>query len=424
MAVVKLAMRRCDELTGLVFWPKALRMNEPQDFYRNHLQDLAAQHRLRSLAMAQGVDFSSNDYLGLASGDALRPALERAVADGIPLGSGGSRLLRGNHPEHQALEEYAAAHFGHQAALYFANGYSANSALFATLPQRGDLILHDELIHASTHEGLRLSRADTQSVPHNDVAAFEAAAQDYRSGGGMNGSMGRIWIAVESLYSMDGDIAPLTQIKALADRHDAMLVIDDAHGGGVFGKQGRGLADRLRTDAVKHDDNVLILRTLGKAFGVEGALLGMSAVLCEMVVNRARGFIFSTAPSPFMARMAREAMMLVAARPDIAQALHRRTALAQRIFAAHLGENLAQRSEATPIFPVILGDDASTMQLAKRLQCDGFDVRGIRPPTVPEGTSRLRIVITNNVEEAHILELGEVLDRAIAGRHKMTGTTI
>lgn len=384
-------------------------MTAGQDIYHAHLAALAGQDRLRALVPACGVDFSSNDYLGLASGDKLHPALGRALADRVALGSGGSRLLRGNHPEHEALEAYAAAHFGHQACLYFAHGYGANSALFATLPQRGDLILHDALIHASTHEGLHLTRADSQSVAHNDVAAFAAAAHAYRSGGGT----GQIWLAVESLYSMDGDIAPLAEMKALADKHDAMLVIDDAHGGGVFGEQGRGLGDRLRVDAAKHDDNVLILRTLGKAFGVEGALLGMSTVLRDMMVNRARGFIFSTAPSPLMARMAREAIMLVAQQPHIAEALQQRIALAQRL----LSRYLPARRDATPIFPVILGDDASAMAASARLQAAGFDVRAIRPPTVPEGTARLRIVISNNVTHENIAQLAEALECAIGEAH-------
>jgi 8-amino-7-oxononanoate synthase len=376
--------------------------------YSAQLLALADDGRQRSLSPQSGLDFSSNDYLGLAGSVLLRDAAKAILESGAALGSGGSRLLRGNHAQHEALEAYAAAHFGHQAMLFFGSGFAANSALLATLPQRGDLIIHDALIHASTHEGLRLTRADYVSARHNDVQAFADVIADFRRRGGT----GRIWLTVESLYSMDGDIAPLAALKKLADAHDAFLIIDDAHGGGAFGLEGRGLADDLIAEyrepyiPAMHDENVITLRTLGKAFGVEGALLGMSAVLRDFMVNRARSFIFSTAPSPFMAALAQAAIKIVATHAHLQSDLDKRISLAMY----HLRPHCKKPDPHTPIFPVIMGNNDRTMQAAAYLQKQGFDVRGIRPPTVPKGTSRLRIVITNNVKTGDIISLADSVD--------------
>ncbi len=172
------------------------------DVYRADLEALRAKDRLRKLAPAAGVDFASNDYLGLAQSSLYSEAAQAALARAVPLGAGGSRLLRGNHAEFEALETEAARFFGAQSALFFGAGFAANEALLATAPQRGDLILFDALIHASAHEGMRLSRAASRAVRHNDVNAFAAALEAYRAEGGV----GRPWLVVESLYSMDGDL--------------------------------------------------------------------------------------------------------------------------------------------------------------------------------------------------------------------------
>jgi len=364
------------------------------------LARLGAASRRRRLIPQEGADFSSNDYLGLAGSGLLADAAREALDRGVPVGSGGSRLLRGNHAEHEALEHDAAAFYGHEAALFLPTGYAANSALFATLPQRGDLIVHDDLVHASAHEGMRLSRASAQSFAHNDAAAAELAIRRYRREGGK----GRVWIAVESLYSMDGDSAPLDDLMAVANAHDAVLVVDEAHATGLFGPEGKGLSAHL-----SGRENLVVLRTLGKALGCEGALLGGAAVLKDFLVNRARGLIFSTAPSPLMAAVARAAIRLVAQRDDLRDTLWERVRLAERLLAP-LGATVS----GSQILPVILGDDARTMKLAARLQACGLDVRGIRPPTVPEGTSRLRVSITNNVSVADIGRLAAELETARA----------
>jgi len=359
------------------------------------LDRLGAASRRRRLSPQTGTDFASNDYLGLARSPLLADAAHAALERGVPIGSSGSRLLRGNDPEHEALEAEAAAFFDCERALWFSSGFAANEALFSSLPQRGDLVVHDELIHASAHEGMRIGRAECVAVAHNCADACEAAIRRWRAGGGT----GQVWIAAESLYSMDGDTAPLGDLAAIADRYDGILLIDEAHATGVFGPDGRGLAAHLDGRG-----NVITLRTCGKALGCEGALVCGPAAAIDFLVNRGRGFIFSTAPSPLIAAINRAALNLLTAAPHLRDGLWERIRLAERVFAP-LGATVT----GSQILPLIVGDDARTMQLAAQVQAAGFDVRGIRPPTVPVGTSRLRITITNNASLEQIEALGALL---------------
>ena len=363
------------------------------------LAALAARDRLRALTPRRGADFASNDYLALSGAERLRGAIREALDRGVPTGSGGSRLLRGNDSEHEALEAEAAAFFGCEAALYFSSGYAANATLLSTLPQRGDVIVHDALIHASVHEGMRLARAPAFSAEHNDANAFEDAIARWRREGGT----GRAWIAVESLYSMDGDQAPLADLVQIAERHDATLLIDEAHATGVFGDQGRGLAAHLEGRPA-----VITLRTCGKAMGCEGALVCGPAIVREFLVNRGRGFIFSTASSPLMAAAVRESLRILADEPERRADLHARVREAERLFAPFGAEVTGSQ-----ILPLVLGDDARTMAVAGAVQAAGYDVRGIRPPTVPAGTSRLRISITRNVGTLELEGLAATLEEAL-----------
>lgn len=351
--------------------------------------------RLRRLQPRMGVDFASNDYLALAGSPRLSAAVAAALARGVPVGSGGSRLLRGNDPEHEALEGEAAAFFGSETALFFSSGYAANSALFSTLPRRGDLVVHDALIHASAHEGMRLGRARCVAAGHNDAGAVDDAIAAWRSDGGT----GRPWIAIESLYSMDGDRAPLDDLITVALRHDAMLLVDEAHATGVFGVRGRGLAAEL-----DGRENVVTLRTCGKALGCEGALLCGPQTVREFLVNRGRGFIFSTAPSPLIASAVRESLRILAEEPERRALLTGLIAFAERALA---GSGVSPTG--SQILPLVIGEDAATMQLATALQAAGFDVRGIRPPSVPPGTARLRIALTLNLTEADITALADAI---------------
>ena len=358
------------------------------DAHREALSLIAQRSRTRSLIARAGHDFASNDYLGLANSPELRNAVAEALERGVAIGAGGSRLLRGNDPEHEALEAEAAAFFGSETTLWFSTGFAANSAIFSALPAGRDLIVHDALIHASAHEGMRLGRATAVAAAHGDVDAFAQAIRGWRAAG----NKGRVWIAVESLYSMDGDQAPLAALTELADREEAFMIVDEAHATGVFGPDGRGLAS-----ALDGRENVVTLRTCGKALGCEGALVCCPRPLADILINKARGFIFSTAPSPLSAAAVRASLRLLRDQPERRARLHALIAFA--------GTRLP--ATGSQIIPVIIGDDAGTMEVAAGLQARGFDVRGIRPPTVPTGTSRLRVSLTLNVDEAIVAALAD-----------------
>lgn len=368
--------------------------------YKRQLEALSGRGRLRRLIPREGRDFASNDYLGLSHDPSIAQAVVDAVERGVPLGSGGSRLLRGNAPEHGALEEKAARFFGSEGALYFSSGFAANTALFSTLPQKGDLILADELIHASAHDGLRMARAEHRFARHNDVKAFEAAIRQWRTEGGQ----GRVWIAFETLYSMDGDVAPISDFARLATAEDAWLLLDEAHATGIYGPQGKGLAA-----ALEGQDNVVSLHTCGKALGAEGALVCASKAVIDYLVNRARPFIFSTAPSPLMAVAVSAALDRVAEADDLRARLMDLRAHADKAVCERFG----LPSSKSQIIPVILGEDKRTMRVAEALQAAGFDIRGIRPPTVPRGTSRLRLSLNLNVDESDISALAKAMARAM-----------
>jgi 8-amino-7-oxononanoate synthase len=371
------------------------------DSHERALKALERRGRLRELAPRSGVDFSSNDYLGLASSPELTEAVAAALARGVAIGAGGSRLLRGNDPEHEALEAEAAAFFGAESCLYFGGGFVANYALFSTLPARGDLVVHDALIHASVIDGMRAGKAAIAAARHNAPQSFDDAIQHWRASGGT----GRPWLAVESLYSMDGDQAPLADLLTVARRHDGILVVDEAHATGVLGPGGRGLAH-----AFEGAPDVVSLHTCGKALGASGALLLAPRVMRDYLVNRARPFIYATAPSPLMAAAVRAALGLVENGTERRQRLARLVALADR--------ELARRCGIAPsgshIQPVILGADERAVSLARALVAEGFDVRAVRPPTVPEGTARLRISLTLNAGEDATARLIDTLATLLA----------
>ncbi|QKC86818.1 8-amino-7-oxononanoate synthase [Mesorhizobium sp. NZP2077] len=363
--------------------------------YEAGLRGLARKNRLRTLSSRSGLDFASNDYLGLARSKRMADAVAAALAAGTPVGATGSRLLRGNDPEHEALEAKAAKFFGAERALFFGGGYVANFAVLTTLPQKGDLIVLDKLAHASAHEGARTGRAEMTEAAHNDAAAVDDAIRAWRAKGGA----GHAWIVVESLYSMDGDRAPLGELIAVADRHDAFLFVDEAHATGVLGPDGRGLAHDL-----EGRDNIVVLHTCGKALGASGALVTAPRVLCDYLVNRCRPFIYATAPSPLMAVAAATALDIIADEPERRERLARLVALAGK-----RAGKLGLPASGSQILPIIVGDNSRAMALAQALQARGFDVRGIRPPTVPEGTARLRVSLTLNVSEDNVSALFDAL---------------
>lgn len=363
--------------------------------YVSELRALKDDNRLRSLNPRAGIDFSSNDYLALASAPRMRTAIAAALDAGSPIGAGGSRLLRGNCAEHEILEYEAARFFRADAALFFGGGYVANFAVLTTLPQRGDLVVLDSLVHASTREGVRAGRAEFRESIHNESQSVEDIIRNWRSLGGK----GRVWIAVESLYSMDGDFAPLDELSAIADRMGAFLIVDEAHATGVYGEQGRGL-----TASYEGRENLVVVHTCGKALGAVGALVTATGVLRDFMVNRCRPFIFATAPSPLMAVAVGEALSILQEEPDRQQRLNNLVDFANREIEAR-----GWHPSGSQIVPHIVGDNARAMALASALQFRGFDIRGIRPPTVPAGTARLRISLTLNVSEYEVSALLDAL---------------
>jgi len=352
------------------------------------LDSLGQRGRLRGLAPAAGADFASNDYLGLAGSALLRDLAAAALASGVPTGSGAARLLRGNHEAFAALEAEAAKFFGAPAALYFGSGFAANLAIFSSLPQARDLVLHDALLHASSLDGMRLGKAQSRAFAHNDLQSLRDELRGWRSEGGV----GRVWIAVESLYSMDGDFAPVEALGALAEEEDAFLIVDEAHATGIWGPGGRGLAAR---DA--GSERTLRLHGCGKALGVQGAFVCAAPALVSVLLNRARSFIYSTAPSPLLAEVLRGVIA------HLAQDGSRREALLARV--AHV----AARAKAiglcpsgSQIQPVIIPGDAACLAASARLAAAGLDIRAIRAPTVPKGAERLRLSLTLNPSDAEV----------------------
>jgi len=371
-----------------------------QESQQRALRALDRRGRLRSLAPRRGRDFSSNDYLGLAASDALREAAERALARGVSIGSTGSRLLRGNDPEHEALEHEATQFFGGESCLFFGGGFVANQALLSTLPARGDLIVADELAHASMWEGMAASKANSVTVAHNDANAYADAISSWRQ----NGGTGQVWICVESLFSMDGDIAPLAELHAIANQHQAILIVDEAHATGLFGPQGRGFSAELAGAG-----NVITVHTCGKALGAMGALVTLPSVHREFLINRARAFIYATAPSPLVAAIVRESLKVCATGGGLRDTLHQRVELARAEITATLGLSATK----TQIQPIQVGREARAVAISKQMIADGFDVRAVRPPTVPEGTSRLRLSLTLNVEANDIRQMLTALAKAL-----------
>jgi 8-amino-7-oxononanoate synthase len=362
--------------------------------YVTALHGLKQDDRLRDLRSRAGIDFSSNDYLALANAPRMKRAVAAALEAGTPIGAGGSRLLRGNCEEHESLEAASARFFGAETALFFGSGYLANFSVLTTLPQRGDLVVLDSLVHASIHEGARAGRAVFRQSAHNDPQSVEDTIRGWRTEGGT----GSVWIVVESLYSMDGDFAPLEQLVAIAERHDAFLMVDEAHATGVYGERGRGL-----TAPYEGRENLVVIHTCGKALGAGGALVTTTRVLRDFLVNRCRPFIFATAPSPLTAVAVQEALAILQDEPERQQGLADLVAFTHR----EVGARGGWRCFGSQILPYIVGDNARAMMLASALQARGFDIRGVRPPTVPPGTARLRISLTLNASKD---DVGVMLD--------------
>jgi len=369
------------------------------DWIDGELEALASKGLRRSLeplASSQGpvvtvdgrslVNLCSNDYLALASDGRLRAAAARA-AEREGAGSGAARLIAGDLPIHGALERRLASFKSAEAALLFNSGYHANAGVPGALVGRGDAIFSDALNHASIIDGCALSRAELVRYRHLDLEELSDLLGRTKAR--------RKLVVTDSIFGMDGDAAPLREIADLCDRHGAMLYVDEAHAAGVLGATGAGLAELLGVS-----DRVDVhMGTLGKALGAFGAYVAGSRRLVDLLVSRARTFVFTTALPPAACGAALAALDVLLAEPARRERL---LSLALRMKAglAELGFDVAR--VASPIFPVVLGTEERALAASRAMRARGFFVRAIRPPTVPRGTSRLRVSVTAGHTEAQV----------------------
>jgi 8-amino-7-oxononanoate synthase len=342
------------------------------------------------------IDFSSNDYLGLASDPRLaRAAQDVLLQEGV--GAAASRLIAGDHPEHEALETEIAKFLGLDAALSFGSGYAANTGAIPALVGPNDLLLSDALNHASLIDGCRLSRATVRVFPHADAGAVREILAAER------GKHPRAMIVTDGVFSMDGDMAPLPELVSVAREFDAWTYVDDAHAVGVLGQWGRGTPEALGV----HGMIDVVVGTMGKAFGAAGAYACGSRTLIEHLLNRARSFVFSTAMLPAQAAAARMALRIARSEPERRHAV-RDVAAALRTQIGKAGLDVPGEHDAH-IIPVVMGDAASVMRAGAALREQGLLVGAVRPPTVPEGSSRLRISASAAHTPTHVRRLAGTL---------------
>lgn len=333
------------------------------------------------------LNFCSNDYLGLASDPRVAEAARKSLGES-GTGSGASALVSGYNREHRALEEELAAFTGRPRALLFSTGWAANLGVLRALLGKNDTLIADELNHASLIDGGRLSGARYTRIPHAQIGAYAQALAQPRCG--------QTLVVSDSVFSMDGDLAPLQELAALGVERGATLMIDDAHGFGVLGDDGSGA---VRAAGLGVDEVPIYVATLGKSLGAAGAFVAGSENLIEFLIQRARSWVFSTAPPPAIAAAARAALKIIQAEPQ------RRAQLFANIRrlregAAQLGIPLSDSQ--TAIQPLVIGDEERALNLSRFLYERGIWVAAIRPPTVPRGTSRLRITLSATHTAAQI----------------------
>ena len=343
--------------------------------------------------------FCANDYLGLGQHPALVEAVRRG-AERYGVGAGASALISGHSAAHEALEARLARFVRMPRALHFSSGYMANLGILTALAGHGDTVFSDALNHACLIDGARLSRAEVRVYPHADTRALERLLAACETPGKL--------IATDAVFSMDGDIAPLAELLELAERYDAWLVVDDAHGFGVLGEGGRGTLAHLGLASPR----VAYMGTLGKAAGVYGAFAAGAETLVEWLLQRARTYIFTTASPPLLACAVMASLELIEREEQRRQQLRVLiSGFKQKI------EGLRWRllASQTPIQPLVVGDNRAALELAEALRQRGLWVPAIRPPTVPEGSARLRIALSASHEMRHVEELAAAL-RELAGK--------
>jgi 8-amino-7-oxononanoate synthase len=381
------------------------RENSWQQYMADELRDLSAQDQLRSLNITTGINLCSNDYLALSTNPQLRNAVMESISRADRMSSTGSRLLSGHTREWEELEEEFAAFEEVEAALYFTSGYAANVGLLSSVLQRGDIVFSDVLNHASLIDGIRLSGAERVIYPHCDLTALEHALRTHQD------SPTRKVIVTESVFSMDGDLAPLAELCALAQKYGAEGIVDEAHAIGVFGPQGRGRLAELGLE-----QNVLaIVCPCGKALASAGAFVCGSATLKQFLINRARTFIFNTALPPYIAGQIHAALELARAADAERERL---AAMSAALRSSLQSAGFDTGRSASQIIPIILGENARALEFAGAIERSGFAARAIRPPSVPLGSARLRLSLTcalNDKDIARVVAvLASIQDRARA----------
>lgn len=384
------------------------------DILQQELVELALQHRLRQRRTVMSTNgtnlqlwedenhtssllsFCSNDYLGLAQHPALIRALQEA-ADQIGVGAGASHLISGHHINHTILEKALSAFVGMPAALAFSSGYMANIAVLTTLFDRHDALFADKLNHASLNDAALLSRASLNRFPHLDISALEHALA--------KSTARRKCVVLDAVFSMDGDIAPLPEILGLCEQYDAYLYLDDAHGFGVLGTQGRGSLSHFQLQSPR----LIYMATLGKAAGVSGAFVAGASVLIDYLLQKARPYIYTTASPPVLAAAILAALQVMQADGARLANLHQRIADLRAQLKLQHWQLLPS---STAIQPLLIGDDAMALKLSAYLRARGLWVPAIRPPTVPEGTARLRISLSAIHTKSDIDRLVDALHMA------------
>lgn len=362
------------------------------------LSELEKQDRMRTLACDPGINFCSNDYLGLSVHPLLREAVREGVEHCERIGATGSRLLSGHHPIWDELENLFAAYAGTEAALFFNSGYAANTGLLSSILGPEDVVFSDQLNHASIIDGIRLSRAQKVIYPHGDLNFLEDGLRRHSHNSRLE------LIVTESIFSMDGDRAPLRELFDLAERYGAGIIVDEAHATGVSGPRGRGLVAELGLE----QRALAIVHTCGKALASAGAFVAGSSILKRFLINHARSLIFSTALPPYLAFQVRAALDLAASMDT------------ERTYLSVMAEQLRWKlcslgfdcgPSDTHIVPLIIPGNAA-LGVASTLRECGFAVRAIRPPTVPPGTERLRLSLTVRLAREDMERFTESLLRA------------
>jgi 8-amino-7-oxononanoate synthase len=334
---------------------------------------------LRRLTVSQGlVDFASNDYLGFASDAYLKKMILAEIAEMPFFGSGGSRLLTGNNAYVELVENEIAAFHDAPAALFFNSGYEANSGLISTIVHRHDFIFYDAFIHASLREGIRLSGAKAYSFDHNDVDSLQRLFEIHT---------GNIFVVTESVFSMDGDISPLSEILALTEKYHAALILDEAHATGVIGNRGEGLAQHLGL----HSRIFARVHTFGKAIGTNGAVVLGSTILRNYLINYCKPFIYTTAPNYLQLAAVRMAYRyLVTIQEPIRRLHHNLKCMKDKLHSVTYAQPVSTDSA---IFSFIVPGNAAVKKLSADLRIAGFDMRPILSPTIPAGSERIRICL-------------------------------